>query len=107
MDLDTTDINRPWMLHSIADEVDDTGLEYSFDWSAWLTAASDTISGFVCTASHSGVTLGTPTHSAGVVTVFVSCDSTAEGQWVRITNNIETTGGRTDSRSIWLKVVQR
>lgn len=107
MNLDISDPDRPWMRHSAADEVDDNGLDYSWDWTEWLAAVSDSISAYTVTVHHPDGRATTPTLVAGVVTCFVAFDSGAVGSIVRVSCHIETAGGRDDQRSIWLKVMER
>ena len=82
-------------------------LDYAFDWSDWL-AAGETISTFTVTA-ETGLTLGTgdksPSQANGVVTYWLS-GGTA-GINYKVACLITTSAGRTDERTIWIKVVER
>lgn len=79
-------------------------LDYSVDWSAWLissTTSADTISTSTWIVP-SGITQTTNSHTNTVATVWLSggsADSTYE-----LTNRITTAGGRTDDRTILIKV---
>ena len=71
-------------------------LDYSFDWSAWLEAISDTIVSAVftavgCTAVSQGV-------AEGVATAMVSGGEV--GQVAAVTCRITTAAGRVDDRTI-------
>lgn len=78
-------------------------LDYSFDWSAWLSGVSDAISSFSITAS--GVTVDSSARVGALVTVWCSggiVDSTTS-----VTCRIVTTGGRTEDRTIYLLIRER
>ena len=79
-------------------------LDYTFDWTAWLLPILDTIS----TATFlpdSGITVQSSSHTTTTATAFVT------GGTVDTTQNlicrITTAGGRTDDRTIQLKIVNR
>lgn len=82
----------------------DATLDYSFDWSAYLTPLGDTIQ----TATwipDTGLTVVSSAKTNTTATAFVS-GGTA-GDSLTLTCRIVTTGGRTDDRSITLKIVNR
>jgi hypothetical protein len=79
-------------------------LDYTFDWSPYLTAISDTILS-VTWITSSGLTLGTVSKTTTTATAFVSggiVDATET-----LTCRITTAGGRVDDRTISLTIVDR
>lgn len=89
-------------------------LDYTFDWkplthgvaaatSDWL-ATGETISSYTVTA-QTGLTKDSDSQADGVVTVWLS-GGTA-GINYKVACKIVTSAGRTDERSIWIKVVER
>ena len=85
----------------------DAVLDYSFDWDdaadPWLEAA-ETISSHIVTV-ESGLTLDSDIEADGKVTAWLS-GGTA-GQTYSVACKITTSSGRTDERTINVKVVQR
>jgi len=82
----------------------DAVLDYTFDWSLYLTPLSDSIS-TVSFIADSPLTTSNPTHTATTATCFVS--GGVVGTSLNLTCRITTAGGRTDDRSITLKIVDR
>ena len=78
-------------------------LDYVFDWTEWL-AAAETITDHTITAD-TGITADSSTESDGKVTVWLS-GGTA-GINYKVACKITTSAGRTDERTIWIKVVER
>ena len=78
-------------------------LDYVFDWTEWL-ATGETITDHTITAD-TGITVDSSTESDGKVTVWLS-GGTA-GQNYKVACKITTSAGRTDERTIWIKVVER
>jgi len=78
-------------------------LDYVFDWTGWL-ATGETISDYTITAD-TGITVDSSTEDAGKVTVWLS-GGTA-GINYKVACLITTSAGRTDERTIWIKVVER
>jgi hypothetical protein len=76
-------------------------LDYSFDWSSWL-AAGETITAQTVTPS-TGITLGTTTQLAGVVTTWITAATTSG----TIACHITTSAGRQDSRYMGITVTPR
>lgn len=79
-------------------------LDYPISFSAWLSDISDTY------ASHSVTTTGglvcdSSTQSAGVIIPILSAGTLGETE--SFTVKITTTGGRTDERTFYLKIVER
>lgn len=79
-------------------------LDYSFDWSAYLTPLTDTIASVTWVVT-SGLTTSAPTNTTTTATVFVS--GGVVGETEKLTCRITTAGGRTDDRSVVLKIVDR
>jgi len=78
-------------------------LDWAFDWTDWL-AAAETITDHTITAD-TGITVGSWTEDDGKVTVWLS-GGTA-GINYKVACKITTSAGRTDERTIWIKVVER
>ena len=78
-------------------------LDYVFDWTEWL-ATGETIANHTITAD-TGITADSSTEDAGKVTVWLS-GGTA-GINYKVACKIATSAGRTDERTIWIKVTDR
>ena len=78
-------------------------LDWAYDWTDWL-AAAETITDYTITPD-TGITVDSDSESDGVVTVWLS-GGTA-GINYKVACLITTTAGRTDERTIWIKVVDR
>ena len=78
-------------------------LDYVFDWTEWL-ATGETITDHTITAD-TGITVDSSTEASGKVTVWLS-GGTA-GINYKVACLITTSAGRTDERTIWIKVVER
>ena len=78
-------------------------LDYVFDWTEWL-ATGETITDHTITAD-TGITVDSSTESDGKVIVWLS-GGTA-GINYKVACLITTSAGRTDERTIWIKVVNR
>ena len=85
-------------------------LDWAYNWNdssggktPWL-ATGETIDSFVITAD-TGITVDSSTEDAGKVTVWLS-GGTA-GINYKVACLITTTAGRTDERTIWIKVTDR
>mgnify|MGYP000101547224 CR=1 FL=1 len=81
----------------------DAVLDYGFDWSEWL-ATGETIATSVWVVT-TGITKDSDLHSDTETKVWLS-GGTANGVY-RARNRITTTEGRTDSRTIIVRVVER
>ena len=82
----------------------DAVLDYTFDWATWLALVSDAI------ASHLMVTeTGITCDSSSIVddTVIAWISGGTAGTTYRLTCRIVTDGGRTDDRSIFIKIKER
>jgi len=86
-------------------------LDYVFDWTGWLatgeTIAVDSETGekLITITADTGITVDSSAESDGKVTVWLS-GGTA-GINYKVACLITTTAGRTDERTIWIKVVER
>ena len=78
-------------------------LDYVFDWTEWL-ATGETIADHTITAD-TGITVDSSTEDDGKVTVWLS-GGTA-GINYKVACLIVTSAGRTDERTIWIKVTNR
>ena len=78
-------------------------LDWAYDWTDWL-AAAETITDHTITAD-TGITVDSSAESDGKVTVWLS-GGTA-GINYKVACKITTSAGRTDERTIWIKVVER
>ena len=78
-------------------------LDYVFDWSGWL-ASGETIDTHTITVD-TGLTKDSSTEDDGKVTVWLS-GGTA-GINYKVACLITTSAGRTDERTIWIKVTDR
>ena len=81
-------------------------LDYVFDWTGWLATVEtiETITDHTITAD-TGITVDSSTELDGKVTVWLS-GGTA-GINYKVACKITTTAGRTDERTIWIKVTNR
>ncbi len=80
----------------------DATLPYRFDWSAWLAGAQITSSQWIVPAGLTAVA----EQITGDITVVTVAGGTA-GEIYRLTNRVTTDDGRTDDRSLTLRVVER
>ena len=86
-------------------------LDYVFDWTEWLatgeTIAVDSETGekLITITADTGITVDSSTESDGKVTVWLS-GGTA-GINYKVACLITTTAGRTDERTLWIRVVDR
>lgn len=79
-------------------------LDYTFDWTEYLEPIADTIASveFVTSA---GLTKTSQSNTTTTATAFVS--GGVVGATEKLTCRIVTTGGRTDDRTIDLKILER
>lgn len=78
-------------------------LDWMFDWSDWL-ASGETITDHTITVD-TGITKDSSTEAAGKVTVWLSGGTAGENY--KVACLIVTSAGRTDERTIWIKVTNR
>jgi len=101
----TYDLTKPTQPTIIKDP--DATLDYSQDWSAWLTdVGGDTITDHeILFGDDSTCTLVQSSVLDGVVTAFISGGTLNTKE--QVTYRITTAAGRIDDRSIWLNIKQR
>lgn len=92
-------VGRPPLFRKVAG----SRLDYSFDWSQYLTQSSDSITGFYLEAT-TNIGLEPGTRSGSVVTFWVSPDADV-GVTHPITCTITTTQGVRDTRTMNIAVV--
>ena len=80
----------------------DAVLDYQHDWTAWLNGDTIVTSNWIVPA---GLTLVTDTKTAATTTVWLSGGTI--GVTYRVVNRVTTAGGRTDDRSLFLKIMER
>lgn len=95
--VNTANASRPYAVQD-----PDAKLDYSWNWTAWLAAES---SDEIVTAEV--ITSGTlvadePVVDGGVVTCFLSGGTLGETETA--TCRVTTTGGRTDDRTLYLRI---
>ncbi len=82
-------------------------LDYGFNWrpegEEWLEE-DETITSYVITVP-TGIVKDSDSESDGVVTVWLSGGTAGENY--KVACKITTSSGRTDERSVWIKVVER
>jgi len=82
----------------------DAVLDYTFDWTAWLAGIADTLASQQMVVD-TGITLNSSSIDGSKVIAWLS-GGTA-GTTYRVTCRVVTAGGRTDDRSIYIKIVER
>ena len=81
----------------------DAVLDFAFDWSSWL-AESETINTYTVTV-ESGLTKDSDSQANGKVTVWLSGGT--DGTWYSVACRIVTSAGRTDERTMRIRVEER
>lgn len=79
-------------------------LDWAFDWSNWLSA-SETIVGTPVITVESGLTKDSQSNTATKATVWLSGGTL--GTTYKVTCRITTNQGRTDERTIGIRVTDR
>lgn len=79
-------------------------LDYPISFAAWLADISDTYQSHTVTVTG-GLVLDSSAQAAGVITPVLSGGTL--GETASFTIRIVTTGGRTDDRTFYLKIVER
>ena len=100
--VDTYDVTNPNKPTIIKDP--NAVLDYTFDWTLWLDDVVDAIATKSIVAA-TGITVDSSQISGKKVIVWLS-GGTA-GQKYQVTCRITTAGGRTDDRSIFIKMKER
>ena len=77
-------------------------LDYSVDWIRWLAGDEIATSEWIVAA---GITKASETNSPTKATVWLSGGEA--GQSYPVTNRVTTTGGRTEDRTITIRVEER
>jgi len=80
-------------------------LDYSIDWGAGYLQSGETLSSSIWTIFPADMTQNSASNAAGVTSITVS--GGAVGQIYQLTNRITTSQGRTDERSITVRVEHR
>ena len=80
----------------------DAVLDYGFDWSEWL--GTDTIATSTW-AADTGITIDSETETTTTTTVWLS-GGTIDAEY-EILNEIVTAGGRTENRTLTIKIADR
>ncbi len=92
------------------DKDPDATLDYPFDWSKWLAVVGDTIAA-VTWILDSSLTKVSSSFTSQVATVFISggvlATPPASPNVVPVTCRITTAGGRTEDRTIYLRIIAR
>lgn len=83
----------------------DAVLDYPFDWAPWLKGVGDTIVSATFEVDPP-LTITRQAFDAMTATVWLSGGVVGSGS-LRVTCRIVTLDGRTDERSIFLKIVER
>jgi hypothetical protein len=79
-------------------------LDYTFDWTLWLDDITDSISTHTI-VPETGIVCDSSTISGKTVIAWISGGT--DGTTYRVACRIVTTGGRTEDRSIFIKVKER
>ncbi len=82
----------------------DAVLDYVFDWAPYLTPIADTIASVTWVLSP-GLTKISQSNTTMTATAFIGGGTAGES--LTLTCRIVTAGGRTDDRSVVLKIVDR
>lgn len=82
----------------------DAVLDFKIDWSAPLSAVSDSIATSQWIAD-AGITIDSESNDSNSATVWLSAG--VAGSSYAVTNRITTAAGRTDDRTILVSVVER
>jgi hypothetical protein len=82
----------------------DANLPFTWDWSAWLANEDDAAAAFAWVVPG-GIAKGAETADAGKATAWFSGGT--DGEDYPVTCHITTTGGRTDDRTMVIKVRRR
>lgn len=80
-------------------------LDYTFDWTAYLAAIADTITGTPTLTLDTGITKNSQTNTTNTVTLIIS-GGTAINIY-RVLCQIQTAACRTIERSFYIRVINR
>lgn len=95
------DVTNPKKPKGIKDP--DAVIDIIFDWAVWLADISDAYLSHTLTPV--GITVDSSNEAAGAIQVFVS--DGVVGTPASVTCRITTVGGRTDDRTLYLKIEER
>ena len=87
------------------DKDPDATLDYVIDWSTWLSDISDTITGTPVWTVGAGLTKESQSNTTTTATAFISGGKVGSKEPVAC--SVTTVGGRTDERTIYLKIINR
>lgn len=79
-------------------------LDYTFNWTAWLDDITDALASHLVTAD-AGITVDSSSIVGKTVVAWISGGTV--GTTYRVACKVTTSGGRTDERSIFIKVKER
>ena len=82
----------------------DAVLDYLFDWSSWLSVG-EAISSHTITISGTGLALDSSSENSGIVTAWLSGGTL--GTVYSVSCEITTDAGRTDERTMHIRVQER
>lgn len=80
-------------------------LDYVFDWTSWLDALPDTLSSHSAAIESGSGAINSSTINGKTVVVWVS--GGVVGETIALRCRITTAGGRTDDRTVYIKVKER
>ena len=83
----------------------DAVLDYQFNWAEWLTESGDDTISTSTMIVPDGITADSDTNTTNTGTIWLSGGTLGEDY--EITNRIVTAGGRTEDRTITIKVRAR
>ena len=83
----------------------DAVLDYAVSWAAWLAEVSDTLATSVWSVLTGTVEIDSDVSNTTVATVWLS--GGAAGEKCTLLNRVTTAGGRTDDRTIYLKIKEK
>jgi hypothetical protein len=97
------DVSNPTKPKGIKDP--NATLDYPINFATWLSDITDTYASHSVINLTGGITNPSSTQASGIITVWIA-GGTA-GETASFTVRIVTTGGRTDDRTFYLKIVER
>ena len=77
-------------------------VDFSLDWTSYLEAGEEVNASTWAPSDPAGLTIVTSAYSATLTTVYVS--GGVRGQVYRLRNTIGTTNGRSDDRSLTIRI---
>ena len=101
--IETYDLTNPERPTIVKDP--DATLDYSQRWTEWLAMVSDSIISASVQADAPLIVVGGAEIDGGIVSAMISGGTPLQVH--RVTFTIVTSGGRTDQRSLFLRIRQR